>query len=427
MYLFKNWIFMIEIILAELILLYSAPKRKYFYIKLIATSVLLVVLSGFYPELKSEFISSQWIRFFKYTILFAFSIAGMGVCFDIKIISLLSATTSGYALQHLSYRLVIMMYAIPVVTQTFNREYIWVLECILLPFFYLIGWLIFGRMAAKDEFYKNSNPKLIVISFVTLFVCLIINRLTNVINENGLVNLGNCLYGIVCCALLLFINNNLYTINVMCSKNETIARITYEEKKQFEASKINYEQMNLKHHDLKYVLSLMDSEEHKKELEEYRKIIENYDNEIISGNETLDIILNEKLELCKKENISFTFLGKGDLLSFVDQYDLYSLFGNIIDNAIEALRKVEIKTKKIISLTIESKANFVIISAMNYFNGELKKEDSHLITTKTDSPYSHGFGVQSIKHISQKYKGKVYITAENNIFTIEVFLTLPHE
>ena len=43
------------------------------------------------------------------------------------------------------------------------------------------------------------------------------------------------------------------------AQNETLERIGYEERRQFEASKKNREQLNVKYHDLKHVLSLLES------------------------------------------------------------------------------------------------------------------------------------------------------------------------
>ena len=148
--------------------------------------------------------------------------------------------------------------------------------------------------------------------------------------------------------------------------------------------------------------------------------------EIRTGNETLDIVVNEKVEMCRSEGITITFLGDGELLAFVSQYDIYSLFGNILDNAIEAVRKVGEKAKKIISLTIQAQGNCVVISSMNYFVGKLNLSDEgELVTTKTDNVESHGFGMRSIKLVAEKYNGDVRVSVSGDIFDLSVLIINP--
>ena len=157
-------------------------------------------------------------------------------------------------------------------------------------------------------------------------------------------------------------------------------------------------------------------------------MIEDYDSEVRTGNETVDIVVNEKVGTCRAENISLTFLGDGSLLSFVSQYDIYSLFGNILDNAIEAVMKITDRAKRIISVTIESQANCVAISAINYFNGgDIKMSGGLPATTKTADVGSHGYGMRSVQLIAQKYGGDVSVRVDGDMFDLTVFLMEPQK
>ena len=120
-------------------------------------------------------------------------------------------------------------------------------------------------------------------------------------------------------------------------------------------------------------------------------------------------------------------MGDGKQLSFVNQFDLYSLFGNILDNAIEAADGVGGQSKKLISVTVEERSGFIAISEKNYFSGKLNIADGELRTTKADEKGLHGYGVRSIKLITQKYGGNVRVSAKDDIFTITVFLPRPGE
>ena len=424
-----NCIFTLQIFAAELIFLYSYPKRNRFYLRIVPGIIAIILLSGLYPSMPYDY-SNQIYPFVKYLVLFAATVACMGFCFKIKVVALVSACASGYALQHLSYHAMTLVGLLPVLeslgTDSLWREHI--LELFVFPVTYVLTWVVFGRIAKKYEFYKNYDPRLIAVSVFALFICLVVSRFSRQAAYLGNVAViaGSSLYAISCCVLALFINFNLHALNITRTKNETLERIGYEERKQFEISKKNREQLNIKYHDLKHVISLLCNGGNSEEIAQYRNVLEEYDSEIRTGNETLDIVINEKVLLCRSDGISITFLGDGRLLSFISQYDIYSLFGNILDNAIEAVRKVEDKSKKIISLTIEAQGNCIVISSMNYFAGKLSmSDDGNLKTTKTDGTESHGFGMRSIKMVSEKYGGDASFSIKGDIFELDVMVIDP--
>ena len=103
--------------------------------------------------------------------------------------------------------------------------------------------------------------------------------------------------------------------------------------------------------------------------------------------------------------------------------DLYTILGNILDNAIECVRNYEDPEKKVISLSILEKGDMLNIFADNYFDGELKMEKGFPITSKKDKGY-HGYGVKSIKMIAEKYDGDIRISCKNHTFSIQVMMKI---
>jgi len=98
-------------------------------------------------------------------------------------------------------------------------------------------------------------------------------------------------------------------------------------------------------------------------------------------------------------------------------YNIYSLIGNAIDNAIESLTKVADSDKRELTLNIERRNDMCVISLNNYFEGSLKMKDGLPVTTKLDSD-NHGYGIKSIRETVKFYRGELYISARNNMFTI---------
>ena len=110
----------------------------------------------------------------------------------------------------------------------------------------------------------------------------------------------------------------------------------------------------------------------------------------------------------------------------MDKTDIYALFGNLVDNAIEAVTKLSDAEKRIIDLTVRGVDNMVAISVSNYFDGNLVTDSDGLPTTTKSNTEYHGFGLKSIKYIVQKYDGDLTITTKDNLFTADIVLLHTH-
>ena len=112
----------------------------------------------------------------------------------------------------------------------------------------------------------------------------------------------------------------------------------------------------------------------------------------------------------------------GGNFEFMESGDLYCMFGNLIDNALEAVSKIQEKEKRIINLSARRKGNIIFIEEDNYFVGELVFKDGLPVTSKEDKNY-HGFGTKSLRMIVRKYGGELSTTSDNNIFHLSIILT----
>ena len=185
--------------------------------------------------------------------------------------------------------------------------------------------------------------------------------------------------------------------------------------------KENIKLINLKCHDLKhqineYALKGKINQEFVKEIQETISI---YDANINTGNEVLDIILTEKSLLCNEKGIVLTCMVSQCDLSFIKEGELYSFFGNILDNAINAVSLINNKEKRCIGVNVHQIEKFIAIKVDNYFSGEIDLSSDGLPITKKDTNY-HGFGMQSIKMIVDKYNGTLNIEIDEDVFILNV-------
>lgn len=145
---------------------------------------------------------------------------------------------------------------------------------------------------------------------------------------------------------------------------------------------------------------------------------------IYTGNEILNTVLTEKSLLCRQSGITLTCMADGKLLDFMDAVDLYTLFGNAIDNAIEAVSRLE-EDERFISLFLRKKAGLILIQIENRYQGQISMKNGLPDTTKNHEKGYHGFGVKSIMQIAEKYEGFTDVKTENQMFVIRI--TLPCE
>ncbi len=103
--------------------------------------------------------------------------------------------------------------------------------------------------------------------------------------------------------------------------------------------------------------------------------------------------------------------------------DICTIFGNALDNAIEAVMRIEDPEKRLIHLTVSAQHAFVLIHVENYFEGELKFEGGNLVSTKGDDRF-HGYGFKSLRYTAERYGGSVSVEAENNWFDLKLLIPL---
>ncbi|MEE0103839.1 MAG: ATP-binding protein [Christensenellales bacterium] len=134
--------------------------------------------------------------------------------------------------------------------------------------------------------------------------------------------------------------------------------------------------------------------------------------------------LSGKMQACTNLGITMTCLADGRRIGFMEDSDIYALFGNILDNAIEATKTVTEEEKRIISLTIGTTGDLLLIDSQNYYAGEIRFVDGLPQTSKENKEY-HGFGTRSIRTLTEKYGGDLKISAENGIFRLSIMLPIP--
>lgn len=136
-----------------------------------------------------------------------------------------------------------------------------------------------------------------------------------------------------------------------------------------------------------------------------------------TNNPTLNAILDLKRIICQKENISLKCYIQKDLAPF-DDTAFSTVFGNIMDNAIEAEKS---QPQKEIRLSLESKGAYLHITVQNRIQDPVLVDGKLPDTTKRDRS-NHGLGMYSVTETVTQNNGAINIYEKDGWFIVDVLM-----
>ena len=197
------------------------------------------------------------------------------------------------------------------------------------------------------------------------------------------------------------------------------------DKRILEESNRVWENLNKVRHDLKNHLTIIKGKLHEGDLISCKQYIEGMYPQIDdigklahTGNTVVDYLINSKFG--QNSDIRVKISGNAEVIGDVPDIDIVSLIGNILDNALEAVCKIDDEGEKRIELYFLRKNNNRIILCKNTVDRPVLANNSQLVTTKKG--IGHGYGNRIIKSIAQKYGGFVEYSEQKEMFCIQVIL-----
>lgn len=288
--------------------------------------------------------------------------------------------------------------------------------------FVLLGRIFWHYIRERDENFDNRIKALF--SFCVMLLCIGMARITRDISVRvPITEMAECIYQLICNTLVLVLQFGVMEHAKIARQADSMRELVHQQSAQYTASKESIRLVNEKYHDLKALLQGGGGNVSKSQLEKLEHSIDAYDVQVHTGNPLLDVLLTEKRTLCIHRQIRFTCYVDGAAFGFMEELDLYALFNNGLNNAVEAVCQLPEGAERFINLTAKREGEMVLIHMENPCAGQIRFQDG-LPQSRRDPRY-HGFGVKSMERTAEKYGGSLSARQDGDRFCLDILMFAP--
>lgn len=439
--------FVFELLFSIALFTSQVRRRRYFAVKALLCVIVMVAVAIMW-DIAVPYAS--WAAVARCLVFYLCFYAGIRICLYSDLRKTLLYLVAGVTAQHLVYcGAQLLTFCIvhgaggrPSLARYSSVIYV----AALIPFFICVYFLFARRIRRMpfDDIEVSARILLLVIGVflsVTVFAS-IYNGYTSGDGIPGPVFVTFIMTRMITCIFLLELLAQMVDRFAAVQQSAVLQQLLSQQKKRLAADRETIDLINIKTHDLKKQLSMLNGRIPGDEINGLRDLVTIYDSTIRTGNDALDVLLTNKSLICRERSIQLERMIDGSRLSFMKPQDIYSLFGNAVDNAIEAVTQIRDASLRYVRMTVRESKGMVIFHIENPYTQELEYEDSGahasqlagsnpeksrglraggLVTSKADKQY-HGFGVKSIGLVAQQYGGTVSIDTEGGIFSLDVMI-----
>ena len=436
--------FLFELYIFCVLFLRKLNREKHFVWRVVLSTLSLLAIALPVAWFYTAFGATVWGRILVYLFLFSVVTLLAKLCFSENYLTVLFCCSMAYAAQNLVYKVFLIFWTggeMLTLFDSWGNGFVLYYRLVYYAFLAIsiaVAWFVFVRRISSKLQTRKINYRMLTVALLILGVTILLCSFEDVffsqlsvIRENrfdvpiyyALRQTGN-IFSVVCCVIVLLLASKSIVENELLQEVEYLKYAIRQSEWQYQISKDTIEMINVKCHDIKYKLNAFAAQQHlsPEAVDDLQESISIYDSRIETGNKLLNVLLSEKSLFCEQNGITLSCMMDGAKLDFMEVGDLYCLFGNIIDNALDAVQKIEQNERRVINLMVKAKDNLLLIQEENYFDGKLEFADGLPITTKGDTTY-HGFGTKSIKMIVNKYGGELTTYVTDDIFHLSIIFS----
>ena len=127
----------------------------------------------------------------------------------------------------------------------------------------------------------------------------------------------------------------------------------------------------------------------------------------------LDVVLTEKTLLCQSRRVQLNAVANGSCLQGFEPGDLYALFANALDYAIEGAVRTPDPARRNIDLLVCVRQSFIVINVIS------PAREPEAAATRTEA-----YELKVLRRIVQKYSGTLTTETQNGFFAIKIIFPL---
>ena len=216
---------------------------------------------------------------------------------------------------------------------------------------------------------------------------------------------------------LLYFQSELFKKSAMEKEMNALNLLYERQRQQYQVARQNVQMINKRCHELKVQIAnlrkLSPEAVPQERIEEAERAARLYDANCNTGNEVLDVVLTEKSLLCESRGIQLNAVANGSCLGFIEAGDLYALFANALDHAVESAVQTARPECRVIDLLVCVRQGFVVVNII-----------SPLRPPEQQANRSAQYELKVIRRIVQKYKGTLTLEEQGKFFAEKIIFPL---
>ena len=337
----------------------------------------------------------------------------------------LFCATAGYTIQNLTSSLEILAVSLAGLPGRPSR----LIDLSFTLGVYALCYLLLARRVDAEGLRTVRDRSMLamfaIVSFVVIGFDVILKNVEATTDVSAAALISLRLVHVLACVFVLFSEYQILFVSRLREERASVEQLLTERERQWEQSQESVEALNIRLHDLRHLIRDCGGRAASVEpgaLEEIEREVSAYDTAVKTGNAALDTVLTEKVAFGRRRGVQLLCTADGAAIGFMRPSDLYALFGNALDNAIEAAAAESDPERRVITLSVRSLTGMAAVNVENYCSTELDFRDGLPLTTKDDKN-RHGFGMKSMRLIAERYGGSLEASQHGDVFSLNILLS----
>jgi len=138
-----------------------------------------------------------------------------------------------------------------------------------------------------------------------------------------------------------------------------------------------------------------------------------------SGHKDLDSIINYKLSDAEKMGIEADVSITVPKELGIESFDLNILLGNLLDNALEAVKRCR---EKEVSVIFQFLQGVLYVTVRNTYDGVVNLDQMGKYRSRKEDADQHGIGLSNVRSVVEKYNGEMQLHSDGEEFSVYIML-----